>query len=116
MLKFVSNALLSLVMEKKAREKLEERRAAQKASAGEEQTAAPGANPKRETTPERQELIRNALAIQRAKRTVYQGLEWNLDETLHNIGPIVDELNHTGDHKEGARAFVEKREPVFRGE
>ena len=56
------------------------------------------------------------LAIQRAKRTVYQGLEWNLDETLRNIGPIIDELNHTKDHKEGARAFVEKREPVFRGE
>lgn len=56
------------------------------------------------------------LAIQRAKSTVYQGLQWNLDETLRNIAPIVDELNHTEDHKEGARAFVEKREPVFRGE
>ncbi len=56
------------------------------------------------------------LAIQRAKHTVYQGLEWNLDETLRNIRPIVEELNRTEDHKEGARAFVEKREPVFRGE
>ena len=85
MLKFVSNALLSLVMEKKAREKLEERRAAQKASAGEEQTAAPGANPKRETTPERQELIRNALAIQRAKASIFDDLTINQKEKLHAL-------------------------------
>ncbi len=56
------------------------------------------------------------IAIQRAKRAVYQGLEWNYEETMRNIAPIIDELNHTEDHKEGALAFVEKREPVFRGE
>jgi len=56
------------------------------------------------------------LAIQRAKRAIYDGLTMNLDETLKMISPIVQELNQTEDHKEGARAFVEKREPVFRGE
>jgi 2-(1,2-epoxy-1,2-dihydrophenyl)acetyl-CoA isomerase len=56
------------------------------------------------------------LAIQRTKRAIYEGLEMDLEETLRYIGPIISELNQTEDHKEGARAFVEKREPVFRGE
>jgi 2-(1,2-epoxy-1,2-dihydrophenyl)acetyl-CoA isomerase len=56
------------------------------------------------------------LAIQRAKQAIYEGLKWDLEETLKRIQPIVRELNQTEDHKEGARAFVEKREPVFRGE
>ncbi len=56
------------------------------------------------------------LAIQRTKRAIYEGLEMDLEETLDYIAPIINFLNQTEDHKEGARAFVEKREPVFRGE
>ena len=85
MLKFVSNALLSLVMEKKAREKLEERRAAKKASTNEVQTADPGANPKRAMTPERQELIRNALAVQRSKANIFDDLTIHQKEKLHAL-------------------------------
>jgi enoyl-CoA hydratase/carnithine racemase len=39
----------------------------------------------------------------------------DLEANLKMIAPIVQELNKTEDHKEGARAFVEKREPVFKG-
>lgn len=56
------------------------------------------------------------LAIQRGKRAVYDGLRMGLDETLDYIHPVLRELSQTSDHKEGAKAFVEKREPVFRGE
>jgi enoyl-CoA hydratase/carnithine racemase len=56
------------------------------------------------------------LAIQRGKRAIYDGLRMGLDETLEYIHPVLQELTQTKDHKEGAKAFVEKREPVFRGE
>lgn len=55
------------------------------------------------------------LAIQKAKRAIYDGLGMDLETTLEYIRPIVKELQETEDHKEGARAFVEKREPVFKG-
>lgn len=56
------------------------------------------------------------LAIKRTKKAVYDGLKLGLDETLEYIRPIMTELTKTKDHREGAKAFVEKREPVFRGE
>jgi 2-(1,2-epoxy-1,2-dihydrophenyl)acetyl-CoA isomerase len=55
------------------------------------------------------------LAIQKAKRAIYEGLKLSLEETLEFVSPFMKELQATEDHKEGARAFVEKREPVFKG-
>jgi enoyl-CoA hydratase/carnithine racemase len=55
------------------------------------------------------------LAIQAAKRAIYDGLTMNLEETFHYTGKIMEGLHKTEDHKEGARAFVEKREPHFTG-
>ena len=55
------------------------------------------------------------LAIQKAKRAIYEGLGMDLSSSLKQVASAVEELRKTEDHREGARAFVEKREPVFRG-
>jgi len=55
------------------------------------------------------------LAIQKAKRAIYEGMGMDLRDSLGMVGTAVAELRETEDHREGARAFVEKREPVFRG-
>lgn len=57
-----------------------------------------------------------SLAIQTAKRVVYEGLDMDLESTLKHVAAAVREITQTKDHEEGAKAFVEKREPVFRGE
>ena len=56
------------------------------------------------------------LAIQKTKQAIYEGLKMDLEETLKYIQAQMQELNKTRDHQEGATAFVEKREPEFRGE
>jgi 2-(1,2-epoxy-1,2-dihydrophenyl)acetyl-CoA isomerase len=55
------------------------------------------------------------IAIRRAKQAIYEGLKLSLEETLDYVSPMMKELHATEDYKEGTRAFVEKREPVFRG-
>ena len=56
------------------------------------------------------------LAIQRAKRAVYAGLNMNLESSMKYIQPLMMEILQSKDHKEGTQAFLEKREPIFRGE
>jgi 2-(1,2-epoxy-1,2-dihydrophenyl)acetyl-CoA isomerase len=55
------------------------------------------------------------LAIRKAKRAIYEGLGMDLQTTLEYVAVANRELRKTEDHKEGATAFVEKREPFFRG-
>lgn len=56
------------------------------------------------------------LAIQSAKHAIYEGLRTDLETNLKYTMAVRQELLKSEDHKEGTTAFVEKREPVFRGE
>jgi 2-(1,2-epoxy-1,2-dihydrophenyl)acetyl-CoA isomerase len=49
------------------------------------------------------------------KRAMYKGLELDLAETLEYEALSQEIAGSTEDHKEGVRAFFEKRKPVFTG-
>ncbi|MBI2917177.1 MAG: enoyl-CoA hydratase/isomerase family protein [Chloroflexi bacterium] len=61
-------------------------------------------------------LNRNApLSVQAVKEAAYRGLEMSLPQGLRMEGLLLEKLQHTEDNREGPRAFVEKRPPVFKG-
>lgn len=55
------------------------------------------------------------LAISKAKQVIYTGLSMDLDSALDDVIREVAILSQSEDHREAVRAFLEKREPVFRG-
>ena len=55
------------------------------------------------------------IAIKFAKRLVYNGLTMTLDQSLEAAAAAFSSVQQTEDHKEGPKAFLEKREPEFRG-
>ena len=55
------------------------------------------------------------LAVRMTKRAVYQALESPLRNHLDYISSQIALLAETDDHMEAARAFMEKRAPVFTG-
>ena len=57
-----------------------------------------------------------AVAIRLAKRAVYAGMRMDLRAHLDMISSHMAVVRQTEDHKEGVRAFAEKREPEFRGQ
>lgn len=55
------------------------------------------------------------LAVQGTKRILTEGLEWPAAEAFARQWEIYEPVRASEDAKEGARAFTEKREPVWRG-
>jgi enoyl-CoA hydratase/carnithine racemase len=55
------------------------------------------------------------VAIRAIKRAVYQGARMDLRTHLDLISSHMSFIRQTEDHREGARAYVEKRPPEFKG-
>ena len=58
---------------------------------------------------------RGPIAVAYAKEAVRRGLEQPLDEALRYETDLTVILQTTEDRAEGVRAFIEKREPKFKG-
>ena len=56
-----------------------------------------------------------STALRIIKRAVYQGQRMDLRTHLDMISSHMAVIRQTEDHREGARAFVEKRAPEFKG-
>ncbi len=56
------------------------------------------------------------LAIRVSKQALYQGLTNDLATQVKHEAFAINFLRGTKDHEEAARAFVEKRKPVFKGD
>lgn len=55
------------------------------------------------------------LAIRESKRLIYHGLNTDLESALREVIKSYMTLGASEDHREALRAFLEKREPVFKG-
>ncbi len=55
------------------------------------------------------------LAIASAKKLIYNSLDTDLESALKDVIQEYTTLSQTEDHREALRAFLEKREPVFKG-
>jgi len=58
---------------------------------------------------------RPPLAVRMTKRAVYQGMTSCLRSHLDYISSQIALLSETEDHREAAKAFLEKRKPLFTG-
>lgn len=70
------------------------------------------------TTLKKLELIltRSPLAVAEAKKSINQAFDLETEPALENEAQIFANLFTSQDTREGTKAFIEKRKPVFKGE
>ncbi len=59
---------------------------------------------------------RGPVAVAKAKQSLNTGFELHINDGLKQEAALFGELFSTEDHHEGINAFIEKREPHFKGE
>jgi enoyl-CoA hydratase len=55
------------------------------------------------------------LAIRTAKRIIHESADWPMDTAFERQHPLVQIVRESDDAREGALAFVDKRQPVWSG-
>lgn len=61
-------------------------------------------------------LTRSPLAVAEAKKSINQAFDLETEPALENEAQIFGALFSSQDTREGTKAFIEKRKPVFKGE
>lgn len=60
-------------------------------------------------------IYKGAVALDSTKKSIYAALEMPLTEAIENEGKLFSDIFKTEDAEEGAKAFLEKRRPEFKG-
>jgi enoyl-CoA hydratase/carnithine racemase len=60
-------------------------------------------------------MSKGAVSLDSTKKSIYGTLEMPLKEAIEYEGKLFSDIFKTEDAEEGAKAFLEKRKPEFKG-